>query len=107
MQNKYRGTCHKCGTAVAPRRGSLHKQGRKWLVTCQGCQSGNEGPMTIDRAMELANADEEQAAGIYASSKSAGREYQSWGAYFPGSGEYIYQNKAGRCEDAPCCGCCS
>ena len=23
------------------------------------------------------------------------------------SGEEIYTNRAGRCEDAPCCGCCS
>jgi hypothetical protein len=23
------------------------------------------------------------------------------------SGETIYQNRNGRCEDAPCCGCCS
>ena len=27
--------------------------------------------------------------------------------YFPGSGEYAYQNSKGRCEDAPCCGCCT
>jgi len=25
---------------------------------------------------------------------------------FP-SGEEIYTNRRGRCEDAPCCGCCS
>lgn len=24
-----------------------------------------------------------------------------------GSGAVIYRNPAGRCEDAPCCGCCS
>lgn len=23
------------------------------------------------------------------------------------SGESVYQNSRGRCEDAPCCGCCS
>lgn len=23
------------------------------------------------------------------------------------SGAEVYQNKRGRCEDAPCCGCCS
>lgn len=23
------------------------------------------------------------------------------------SGAEVYQNRAGRCEDAPCCGCCS
>lgn len=24
-----------------------------------------------------------------------------------GSGKQYYRNKAGRCEDAPCCGCCT
>ncbi len=28
-------------------------------------------------------------------------------AYFPSSGVTLYQNENGRCEDAPCCGCCS
>lgn len=23
------------------------------------------------------------------------------------SGKELYRNKAGRCEDAPCCGCCN
>lgn len=32
--------------------------------------------------------------------------YQSRYARFAGGGEY-YVNKRGRCEDAPCCGCCS
>lgn len=27
--------------------------------------------------------------------------------YFPSTGETVYQNSRGRCEDAPCCGCCS
>jgi hypothetical protein len=28
-------------------------------------------------------------------------------AYFPSTGETIYRNARGRCEDAPCCGCCT
>lgn len=32
--------------------------------------------------------------------------YRSNYARFAGGGEW-YQNKKGRCEDAPCCGCCS
>jgi hypothetical protein len=27
--------------------------------------------------------------------------------YFPSTGNYAYRNRAGRCEDAPCCGCCT
>ena len=26
--------------------------------------------------------------------------------YFPSTGGFVYQNSKGRCEDAPCCGCC-
>lgn len=107
MQNKYKGSCHCCGKYVPARKGTLEKSGRKWLVYCAACNESLDGPMSPDRALELANGDENQAAGIYAASQSAGSQYQSWGAYFPSTGSYIYQNKAGRCEDAPCCGCCS
>jgi hypothetical protein len=27
--------------------------------------------------------------------------------YFPSTGNTIYRNARGRCEDAPCCGCCT
>ena len=27
--------------------------------------------------------------------------------YFPSTGETMTQNVNGRCEDAPCCGCCT
>lgn len=27
--------------------------------------------------------------------------------YFPSSGQTIYRNVRGTCEDAPCCGCCT
>jgi hypothetical protein len=27
--------------------------------------------------------------------------------YFPSTGNEYFQNANGRCEDAPCCGCCS
>ena len=32
---------------------------------------------------------------------------KSVSAYFPSTGTTVYRNRAGRCEDAPCCGCCS
>lgn len=32
--------------------------------------------------------------------------YRSNYAFFPSTGGEWYQNKNGRCEDAPCCGCC-
>jgi len=27
--------------------------------------------------------------------------------YFPTTGNRVYRNRKGRCEDAPCCGCCT
>ena len=27
--------------------------------------------------------------------------------YFPSTGNTVYTNRGGRCEDAPCCGCCT
>jgi hypothetical protein len=27
--------------------------------------------------------------------------------YFPSTGNRIYRNRRGTCEDAPCCGCCT
>jgi hypothetical protein len=27
--------------------------------------------------------------------------------YFPSTGETVTRNANGRCEDAPCCGCCT
>lgn len=110
MQNKYNTSCHKCGNHCNPGEASIRKAGRRrWIATCNHCNGlvAPDKPLSAMDAIELANGDESQAAGIYAAQKSGGKEYQSWGAYFPGSGQYIYQNKAGRCEDAPCCGCCS
>lgn len=103
MKNRYTSTCCQCGTQVHPGMGTIRKVARKkWDCTCLECK-----PLTASEAFQLGDGNEDHAAGIYAASKSAGRDYQSWGAYFPNSGAYVYQNKAGRCEDAPCCGCCS
>lgn len=103
MINKYKTVCHCCSRKVNPGQGTIRKLGRrKWSCTCLDCQ-----PLSTSEALTLAENDEEHAAGIYAASQSASSKYQSWGAYFPSTGTYIYQNKAGRCIDAPCCGCCS
>ena len=41
------------------------------------------------------------------SDRSGASRYRSNYAYFPSTGGEYYRNKAGRCIDAPCCGCCS
>lgn len=103
MKNRYKSSCCNCGKVVLPKQGTIRKIARKkWECTCLECK-----PISTSEALDLAAGNEDHAAGIYAASKSAGSDYQSWGAYFPSSGAYVYQNKNGRCEDAPCCGCCS
>lgn len=54
---------------------------------------------------ELAESDPEaaRAAGRYM--RKAMRRYRS--DIFRISGREYYRNKSGRCEDAPCCGCCN
>jgi len=54
----------------------------------------------------LVPADKAEEARKLASEKRGRRRYGSTYARFS-SGFESYQNRNGRCEDAPCCGCCS
>ena len=47
--------------------------------------------------------DTAAAVGLYMT--QAARRYRSH--YWRAAGREYYRNKAGRCEDAPCCGCCN
>ena len=65
---------------------------------------------TIDHAEELARdidpeLDPETAASVGRYMIRAQRRYRSH--YWRAGGREYYRNKAGRCEDAPCCGCCN
>jgi hypothetical protein len=65
---------------------------------------------TIDHAEELARdidpeLDTETAASVGRYMINAQRRYRSH--YWRAGGREYYRNKAGRCEDAPCCGCCN
>jgi len=81
MIAKYAGTCCKTGTPIKP--GDpirYHGKGRSELISRTGLQLVQPLPTP--------------------------RKYQS--AYFRSlDGREYYQNHKGRCEDAPCCGCCN
>ena len=80
--NKYSGACESCGGRVPAFAGTRHKNGRRWVVR--------------------------HAAGACAASESPHVTHtRFYGGSGPGSYADVYQNSAGRCEDAPCCGCCS
>jgi hypothetical protein len=49
-------------------------------------------------------ADPEAAAGRYMAQSMARSVSNIWTT---STGAELYRNKRGRCEDAPCCGCCN
>lgn len=76
--NKYPAKCASCGVRVAAKSGSLTKINRRWVVRHLACQT--------------------QPSVTHA---------RFYGGSGPGTYADVYQNSGGRCEDAPCCGCCS
>jgi hypothetical protein len=88
MTNRYKGRCSECGAYVPARRGKCFKPAgaRRYSVLCASCaaEPASPPPGRPDLVSERCHV-----------------------AYFPSTGQYLYQNKAGRCEDAPCCGCCT
>lgn len=79
MTNKYTGVCIECKVAVPQGNGETRRsKAGRWYVLC------------ADHA------------------RLAVRTWGRKGSYTRfSSGAEIYRNSRGRCEDAPCCGCCS
>ena len=78
--NKYAGNCTQCGNRVAANAGTISKVGRRWAVAHLACATAKAPRVTHARF---------------------------YGGNGPGTYADVYQNSGGRCEDAPCCGCCS
>ena len=77
--NKYPGNCGTCKRRVGANAGTLVKIDRRWVVRHLSCHE--VGAPTVTHA-------------------------RFYGGRGPGTYQDVYQNSAGRCEDAPCCGCC-
>jgi hypothetical protein len=86
MKAKYSGTCRACGDRFGA--------GADIVYT----RSAPKGRKTVHSACAGVSSD------FYADSASAARgvSYE-----VRTSGGTFYRNYAGRCEDAPCCGCCT
>lgn len=100
MTNKYRGVCHDCGHGVPARGGTITKDGARWLVFCAECRADRD---------EAGGDDEDSAAGFEPGTLAWDRALARRGLSVVrfASGHVMTQNSRGRCEDAPCCGCCS
>jgi len=75
--NKYAAACTTCKARVHAGEGVLAKEGAVWAVRHPSCAGVASAP---PRVIEF---------------------------YSPSSGWRGTQNTRGRCEDAPCCGCCT
>ena len=76
-----------------PVREKMRAMGGRWNKAAQGWDFAD--PLTAADAQTVVN------------SAGAGRSRGRSVAYRFSSGAVMYQNSRGRCEDAPCCGCCS
>ena len=81
--NKYAGSCGTCRKHVPANGGTLSKIGGRWVVRHLACQDVSRG------------------------SRPRVTRTRFYGGNGPGTYADVYQNSRGRCEDAPCCGCCS
>ena len=87
MKNKYAQNCSGCDTRVPANAGTLSRVGRLWQVQCLDCTSG--APIGDAEALELSRGNS-ISYGVVTSTGWVG-----------------YRNRQGRCEDSPCCGCCT
>ena len=92
MVNRYAGDCSVCGTHVGSGAGECHRVGRKWMVRCVECVAIADVPLDEDEDLARQTRRMPKTTGFYARTNT---------------GAEIYRNARGRCEDAPCCGCCS
>lgn len=93
MHAKYPGTCAACGQAI--KRGdsiAFYGRGHAEHSTC-----AEEDPV-----------GEDEAAGFEPGTLASDRRLAKQGLTVVrlSSGHSYTQNSRGRCEDAPCCGCC-
>lgn len=90
MKNRFAANCDTCKSPIGPYQGTLSRTVRYhrtlWNVTCSECLSSE----TIgERPLEISKGNS-TSYGVVTSSGWVG-----------------YRNRKGRCEDAPCCGCCT
>lgn len=100
MTSKFDGVCRDCGFKVT--RGSeIVYHGRGAGITCAACMSGQE--------TEEEETPEDERAGLEAGTLASDRRLARQGLTVVrfSSGESMTRNSRGRCEDAPCCGCCT
>jgi hypothetical protein len=95
MISKYPGICRNCGESVQAG-SSIVYHGKGNGITCAHCAA-------------LSEEISEDCAGMERGTLASDRRLADRGLSVIrfSSGESFTRNRRGRCEDAPCCGCCT
>ena len=101
---KYAGRCIKTGAAIRPGDSIIwHGKGRAELAGADTVDPTLAAVADLDPELAASDPDAAIAAGRYMAHAMSRGVSDIWRA----NGREYYRNKAGRCEDAPCCGCCN
>jgi hypothetical protein len=104
MIAKYPGRCIRTGAVIRPGDTILwHGRGRAELVGADTVDPTLAAVADLDPDLAASDPDAAQAAGRYLAQSMSRGVSDIWCA----NGREYYRNKRGRCEDAPCCGCCN
>ena len=101
---KYPGRCIRTGASI--RTGDLiiwHGRGRAELASTDTVDPTLMAVADLDPELVASDPDAALAAGKYMARSMRQGISDIWRT---GNHEF-YRNKRGRCEDAPCCGCCN
>lgn len=99
---RYPGTCATSGRAIAPGEPILYDPRTRKTYSTRTDETAPGAALALDIDPTL-DRDTAEAIGLYMT--QAARRYQS--DIFRANGREYFQNRRGRCEDAPCCGCCN
>jgi hypothetical protein len=91
--NRYATTCTYCGATVEAGQGKVWKFRGRWIG------AHHKGDCDPAARIQHAASKAAAAAGVPAEDRVV--------VFHFASGATVTQNSRGRCEDAPCCGCCS
>ena len=104
MQARYPGRCIKTGAIIRPGDSIIwHGRGRAELAGADTIPAELAAVAELDPELAASDPDAAIAAGRYLAQAMSRGVSDIWRS---GGREY-YRNRAGRCEDAPCCGCCN
>lgn len=87
-----------------PHRSELRAMGGEWDVAAKGWRVPDE---RAEEARALVAGAVRGRGGVRGKYRHDANPRNVSNVTRFSSGAVVYQNKRGRCEDAPCCGCCS